>query len=123
MKSDDTIYHGDVGNPDEAGGREVWVDKLRLSLAASTKIRNHSPDGYNWGFGGSGPAQLAIALCLDFLEGDADRAQAVYQDFKFAIVAKLHQRSDWQLTGKQIREAIEAIEAGRRASGKAAVSE
>jgi Family of unknown function (DUF6166) len=34
---------------------------LRLDLF------NHSPTGFGWGYGGSGPAQLAVALLADAL--------------------------------------------------------
>jgi len=33
-----------------------------LNLEASLKVVNHSPTGFAWGYGGSGPAQLALAL-------------------------------------------------------------
>lgn len=36
-----------------------------LNPCHSQAIKNHSPDGYNWGYGGSGPSQLALALLLD----------------------------------------------------------
>lgn len=51
-------------------------------------LRNHSPDGFRWGYGGSGPAQLALALCAD-ATGDDNIASAIYQDFKEAVIAKL----------------------------------
>lgn len=51
-------------------------------------LRNHSPDGFRWGYGGSGPAQLALAILAD-ATGDDSIACAVYQDFKFAVIAKL----------------------------------
>lgn len=37
----------------------------KLSPKASQRIKNHSPDGFNWGYAGSGPAQLALALILE----------------------------------------------------------
>lgn len=30
----------------------------------SQQFRNHSPDGFEWGYGGSGPAQLALGILL-----------------------------------------------------------
>jgi uncharacterized protein DUF6166 len=79
-----------------------------LPLAPSQRIINHSPDGYEWGYGGSGPAQLALALCLD-VTLDEERARKVYQEFKFRVVAKLpHER--WTLTTPYILEVIEQIE-------------
>lgn len=35
-----------------------------LPIAPSQQIRNHSPTGFAWGYGGSGPSQLALALLL-----------------------------------------------------------
>ena len=49
-------------------GCEVYVrlaDGRRYPLDARRDIRNHSPDGFEWGYGGSGPAQLALAILAD----------------------------------------------------------
>jgi len=63
-------------------------------------IRNHSPDGFEWGYGGSGPAQLALALVADCC--GAKMAQPViYQRVK-ALVAKLP-ADGWTLTEEQVR--------------------
>ena len=43
----------------------VTVDERPLNPEPSQELWNHSPDGFNWGYGGSGPAQLALALLLD----------------------------------------------------------
>jgi hypothetical protein len=50
-------------------------------------LRNHSPDGPNWGYGGSGPAQLALALLADVAPDFV--AERLYQRFKFEVVAGL----------------------------------
>jgi len=42
----------------------VWLNGQELHPAESLKMRNHSPDGFNWGYGGSGPAQTALAICI-----------------------------------------------------------
>jgi Family of unknown function (DUF6166) len=65
----------------------VFVNGTELDPARSLAIRNHSPDGFNWGYGGSGPAQTALAICLHILD-NANAARAVYQDFKWKRVAK-----------------------------------
>jgi hypothetical protein len=49
-------------------------------------------------------------LVLDYTR-DRKAALALYQDFKFKIVANL--TDDWELSGYQISEAIEAIRADR----------
>jgi hypothetical protein len=67
--------------------RQVWIDERELSPVPSQGVFNHSPAGFNWSYGGSGPAQLALALLLEF----TDRGAAVrhHQDFKWRVIAKL----------------------------------
>jgi len=36
-----------------------------LSPGPSLQLKNHSPDGFEWGYQGSGPSQLSLALLLD----------------------------------------------------------
>jgi len=69
----------------EASSRRVWVNGRELLPIRSQKAYNHSPDGFSWGYGGSGPAQLALALMLLFT--DRRTALGVYQAFKTAFVA------------------------------------
>lgn len=69
--------------------RKVILNGNLLDPAPSQKIRNHSPDGFMWGYGGSGPAQLALAICLKLY--GAEKAQKVYQDFKFKHIGSLPQ--------------------------------
>jgi len=57
-----------------------------LELAPSLALRNHSPDGFEWGHLGSEPAQLALALLLD-VTGDPAAAERHYQDFKRERIA------------------------------------
>ena len=64
--------------------REVYLDGKFLDPSPSLKVRNHSPDGFNWGYGGSGPAQLALAVMLR-VTGKTDG----YQHFKFIVIAGL----------------------------------
>ena len=67
--------------------REVFLDGEYLSPKHSQKVWNHSPDGFSWGYGGSGPAQLALAVCLKLLP--KDEAMKRYQDFKRSVIAGL----------------------------------
>lgn len=77
----------------------VYRGDRALSPAESQRVRNHSPDGFNWGYSGSGPAQLALALLLDAV-GDAELAARHYQDFKSAVVAGWGER--WDITPAEI---------------------
>lgn len=67
-------------------------------------LRFHSPDGFEWGYSGSGPAQLALALLADHLSDDAE-ALRLYQEFKSKTVAGFP-RESWTLTGAQIHEVL-----------------
>jgi Family of unknown function (DUF6166) len=68
---------------------EVWLDGKPLTPARSLRLVNHSPTGFSWGYGGSGPAQLALAVLLEVT--DEASALANYQDFKWAVIAQLPQ--------------------------------
>jgi hypothetical protein len=85
----------------------------RLDLYASLKMVNHSPTGFCWGYGGSGPAQLALAILLDHFDGDKERALSLYQDFKSKVIADLPMDSDFVLTDEQIESAISEIDVER----------
>jgi hypothetical protein len=85
----------------------------RLSPLKSLRLRNHSPDGFEWGYGGSGPAQTALALLLDYTR-DRALALSLYQAFKCKVVATLG--SEWELTGTEIREAVSTIRKERHGS-------
>jgi hypothetical protein len=72
--------------------REVWLDGKLLSPERSLGIRKHSPDGFNWGYGGSGPAQLALAVVLE-----VNNTYEGYQDFKFNTIARLTIDKDFEI--------------------------
>ena len=76
---------------------------LRLDLF------NHSPTGFSWGYGGSGPAQLALALLADAL-GDDDQAIRLHQCFKFKVVACWPEEERWWITAEQIAAVVKVIE-------------
>jgi hypothetical protein len=69
--------------------RDVYINGKPLSVFPSQQIYNHSPDGFNWGYGGSGPAQLALAIMMKYV--DARTAQQYYHQFKFGFIATLPQ--------------------------------
>lgn len=72
-------------------------------------IVRHSPTGFNWGYGGSGPAQLALAILADFF-GDKGKAQGLYQNFKAKAIMKLENGKSWTLTSEDIEKALADIE-------------
>jgi hypothetical protein len=84
--------------------REVWIAGVPLFPNRSQSVRNHSPDGFNWGYGGSGPGQLALALLLEFTN-HVQFSLRHYQTFKFRYIAQLPQ-SDFTLPIVPVREYI-----------------
>ena len=44
------------------GRAVVMFGNVQLDPGPSQQLYNHSPTGFEWGYGGSGPAQLALAI-------------------------------------------------------------
>jgi len=51
------------------------------------RITRHSPDGFEWGYGGSGPADFALNILSIFV--GQDLAEKYHQDFKREFIATL----------------------------------
>lgn len=73
-------------------------------------LRAHSPSGLEWGYMGSGPAQLSLAVCA-FILGD-EKAERVYQSLKERLFAGI-QGAGWCVTAGRVRELAAEVEAGR----------
>ena len=78
-------------------------------LPRSLHLRNHSPDGFEWGYGGSGPSQLALSMLLACT--DEAEALSAYQDFKWACVSRIDV-ARWELSTSSVVAWLE-----RRRSG------
>lgn len=50
----------------------------------------HSPDGFEWGYGGSGPADLALNILLRFGMSQ-EKVKRLHQDFKWKFISTLPQ--------------------------------
>jgi hypothetical protein len=72
---------------------QYYLDDKLLDPRESQKYHNHSPDGFNHGYGGSGPSQLALAIILK-ITGDAGK----YQDFKWDVIATIPGGKDFDIT-------------------------
>jgi uncharacterized protein DUF6166 len=59
--------------------------------------------GFEWGFDGPAPAQLALALLADHL-GDSEEALRLHRAFMREVVA--HLDNAWRLTGADIDAAL-----------------
>lgn len=88
-----------------------WRTRSQTVVTVNSRILNyrfdlwvHSPDGFEWGYGGSGPSQLALALFSDYLQDDK-QAWRLHQAFKWLVVARLP-HSGWTLTDAQIEQVL-----------------
>jgi hypothetical protein len=109
------MYTGKIINdgPIKDVERIVEHDGKFINPSYSLRVVNHSPTGFCWGYGGSGPAQLALAILLEHFKGDQVRAKELYQDFKFKVIARLPMDEDFQLTDEQVESAISQIDIER----------
>lgn len=68
--------------------RRVWLNGEELLPYESQKVTNHSPDGFAWGYGGSGPSQLSLAIMIKLFGKPYD-----YHRFKWEHIATLPEES------------------------------
>ena len=64
---------------------EVYVDDKLLDITPSQKVHHHS-EGFEFGYLGSGPSQLALAILLD-VTNSSGVALKYYQLFKMDFIA------------------------------------
>ena len=88
------IYQGIRG----AEGCVVTVNGAPLD--PRTDLRRYSSDRFEWGYEGSGPHQLALAILADHF-GDDGRAQNSSRLFMEVLVAEL-KGDEWKLTDEQV---------------------
>ena len=81
----------------------VCINGRTRPLRPRNDIRNHSPTGFEWGYGGSGPAQLALALVADCC-GAKQAEPPIYQRVKGMLVVGLASEG-WTLTEEEVRAA------------------
>ena len=112
MKSDETTYEGSMHDNEAL----VIADGEYLNPAISRKVYDHSRE-FAWGYRGSGPAQLSLAILLDFFNDATDphfveRALHHHQAFK-EVLASFGCEAEWKITGRYLRATIEALEMQR----------
>lgn len=91
-----------------AKDRKVYCNGVEIEN--DTTLVNHSPDGFMWGYNGSGPAQCSFMILFTFFTRvkGYDRLKAIqethklYQDFKFRIIGKFSSDEDFMLPAFEI---------------------
>lgn len=97
----------------ESGHAVVNVDGS--PLPPRFDLKNHSPDGFSWGYRGSGPAQLALAILahhFSILDNNQELADAkalrLYQRFKEKLIASLPEEG-WQIDSYVVADTVQLI--------------
>ncbi len=99
------------------GTRTPQGCRVRVHDTATTRVRrlrarldlwNHSQTGFEWGYAGSGPAQLALAILADMFRDDDAAAVRLHQAFKRQVVATLPS-TRWALTEDEVSRLIKAL--------------
>jgi hypothetical protein len=92
-----------LGTRSPAGADVVRVhaDGSTSPLDPRYDLGSHGFCGFEWGYGGSGPSQLALALLAD-ATGDDDLAAELHAAFKWARVAALA-HAGWTMTRDEVR--------------------
>lgn len=94
------IYEGKA----QPSGGPCIVTVNGKTLPPRNDLRNHSPDGFQWGYLGSGPAQLSLAI-LAWELGD-QAAMAHYQEFKGLYISRIEMDTSWTLTSTDIERIL-----------------
>lgn len=81
-----------IGKRCELNGASVYYRNSKgedtvLTPTASLKLINHSPDGFEWGYAGSGPSQLSLAILLKAC--GKEMAMNYYDIFKWDVITQL----------------------------------
>ena len=66
----------------------------------------HSPDGHEWGYGGSGPSEFSRSIIYE-LTKDWTVTDAHYQDFKWEFIAKVPQETGGEIPVVEIENWLE----------------
>ena len=110
-----------------AGGCLVADDIQPCDCRPLPVVTYHSPDGIEWGYPGSGPADLAFSILADYFEEEKEqvltalkslwaprsKAAALHQDFKAQFLAQ-EQRDEWQIRADVIEVWLHSPSIGGR---------
>jgi len=109
MATEKALYVGTCTPGEMDWQVKVYQGNTGRKLHPRNALLNHSPDGFAWGYEGSGPAQLALAILAHHLKpfrnGD-QLAIRYHQDFKRAVIARFPKDEGFELTSEQVSAAL-----------------
>lgn len=96
----------------DAGDGRVYADVFDNGCARRplSHVARHSPDGFEFGYAGSGPADLALSI-LTACRGP-ETAERLYQRYKAEVIAGIVGRS-WTTTAGAVRAWADGATEGR----------
>jgi len=97
-----------------SGGVGAYIHKPGGAVFGLRHIVRHSPTGFEYGYGGSGPADLALSILAACVS--MEKANRWYGKFKIERIAAETAR-EWTLTVRQVREWVEVQEAALKREG------
>lgn len=80
-------------------GCKVYVEGKDGRRAELPHVVHHSPSGFEWGYNGSGPADLAHSILAYALRHRVH--PRMYQQFKFTVVARLPDKG-WRIPAEKV---------------------
>lgn len=98
----------DNGHRGEAIVEVVYSDRAGTWPVAQRYVR-HSPDGFEFGYGGSGPADCALNLLALFIPVKEATFNGLYQDFKAGFVSTIDQEKGGTIDAADVRAWIDAV--------------
>ena len=109
------IYEGFRDENDIAKVRVTTIGDFPKGVPDDVRLLKHvcqhSPTGFEWGYSGSGPADLALSLLFDHFGETPQakgRASQIYQAFKVRCVALLP-RQGWTIDTAYIDEILNLV--------------
>lgn len=102
-------------NASDAMETRVYVRESGSELYELPHYPYHSPDGFEWGYAGSGPAELARCILIDhfgvtpvkrgiYYETTEPELPVSYQDFKERFIEALPQDGGFEISALKIEE-------------------
>lgn len=74
-------------------GGDIVLERLpsgQKKVNVEHRIKKHSPTGFEWRYGGSGPADLALNILLNFVS--EEMAYWLHQEFKSQVIASIPEK-------------------------------
>ena len=97
-----------MSNPKERKNIELIRCPEATAVGLDQHIVRHSPTGIEWGYGGSGPADLALSILTQY--AGQEFANRHYMQFKFEVIANIP-RKGGTITAEIIEQWIDNAKA------------